>query len=66
MIVSVNGDDREVVDGATVARLILDVTGALRGSAAVIDGEVVPRSRWDDVVLAEGAVVELITAVQGG
>jgi sulfur carrier protein len=56
----------ELADGTTVAGLITSVTGSARGSAAVIDGEVVPRSAWSEVALREGQSVELITAVQGG
>ena len=35
-------------------------------SAAVVDGEVVPRSTWTSFRLRDGQHVELITAVQGG
>ncbi len=37
-----------------------------RGIAVAVDGEVVPRARWADVVLADGARLEVLTAVQGG
>ena len=66
MIVTVNGDRHELADGTTVADLITEVTGSARGSAAVVDGEVVPRSVWPHTPLREGQSVELITAVQGG
>ncbi|MEO9138483.1 MAG: sulfur carrier protein ThiS [Jatrophihabitans sp.] len=66
MIINLNGRPHEVTVGATVGELIVDVTGSERGSAAVIDGEVVPRSTWSQRALTEGASVELITAVQGG
>ncbi|OLT17457.1 thiamine biosynthesis protein ThiS [Pseudonocardia sp. CNS-139] len=36
------------------------------GVAVAVDGEVVPRAGWPDAVLAEGARVEVLTAVQGG
>jgi len=42
------------------------LTGSTRGSAAVVDDEVVPRSAWPQFRLREGQRVELITAVQGG
>ena len=66
MKVTVNGSPREFDSGITVAQLILSVAGTTRGSAAVVDGEVVPRSAWDEQRVADGQVVELITAVQGG
>ena len=40
--------------------------GDLRGIAAAVDGEVVPRGEWDLVELADGARVEVLTAIQGG
>ena len=66
MKVRVNGEDSIVEDGATVELLIAQRVGSTRGSAVVVDGEVVPRSRWAAQQLTDGADVELITAVQGG
>jgi sulfur carrier protein len=66
MTILLNGKSREVADGLTLGALILDETGSARGSAAVLDGAVVPRSVWDDTVLVAGADIEIITAVQGG
>lgn len=37
-----------------------------RGVAIAVDGEVVPKSEWDAVVLKEGQSVEVVRAVQGG
>ncbi|HEX4788596.1 MAG TPA: sulfur carrier protein ThiS [Actinospica sp.] len=34
--------------------------------AVAVDGEVVPRAAWPALALAEGARVEILTAVQGG
>jgi sulfur carrier protein len=36
------------------------------GIAVAVDAEVVPRHRWAGCVLRDGAVVEIVTAVQGG
>jgi sulfur carrier protein len=62
----INGERRELADGATVP----DALGALglprAGVAVAVDGEVVPRARWDATALADGARVEVLTAVQGG
>jgi sulfur carrier protein len=66
MTILLNGKPCEVADEITLGVLILAETGSARGSAVVLDGAVVPRSEWDATVLAEGADVELITAVQGG
>ncbi|HEV7203046.1 MAG TPA: sulfur carrier protein ThiS [Jatrophihabitans sp.] len=66
MRIELNGQAREISSGTTVGALLLAETGSARGSAAVVDGEVVPRSTWDSHELRDGQVVELITAVQGG
>ena len=66
MIIELNGRPHELRDGTTVDVLIESVTGSSRGSAVVVDGEVVPRSAWPAAALREGQSVELITAVQGG
>ncbi|MEV4999603.1 sulfur carrier protein ThiS [Nocardioides sp. LML1-1-1.1] len=56
----------------TEARTVADLLGERLGSAhpdgvaVAIDGEVVPRSVWSAPLLADGAVVDIVTAVQGG
>ena len=66
MVVWINGEARELADDAGV----LDALGALglpqTGVAVAVDGEVVPRTRWADAALTDGARVEVLTAVQGG
>ena len=68
MRIFLNGEEREVVDGATVADAV-DASGApdsRAGVAVAVDGEVVPRGRWDAEPLAPGQRVEVLQAVQGG
>ena len=63
-----NGERRELPDGATLADAVA-VSGAppdRRGVAVAVDGEVVPRGAWDATTLADGAQVEVLQAVQGG
>ena len=64
--VTVNGDKRELPPGTTLADLITQLTASPRGIAAAVDGAVVPRRAWPDTPLADGTVVEIVTAVQGG
>jgi sulfur carrier protein len=66
--VVLNGKPRDLRDSASV-RDAVTAAGAEqegRGVAVALDGEVVPRGRWDDVALAEGQRVEVVRAVQGG
>lgn len=66
MKIELNGTQHEVEAGVGIAELMIAQTGSTRGSAAVVDGEVVPRGAWASYRLREGQSVELITAVQGG
>ena len=66
--VTVNGDARHLPDGATVASVVSSLPNAPegRGVAVAVEGEVVPRARWANTQLREGARVEVVVAVQGG
>lgn len=66
MRLEVNGTARDLDDTTTLAAVIEQFTGSTRGSAVVVDGEVVPRGEWRDYPLRPGQSVEVITAVQGG
>jgi sulfur carrier protein len=68
MTILVNGTSTEVADGTTVTDLLgrLDVPADARGVAVAVDAEVVPRGAWASTPLAEGAEVEVLTAIQGG
>jgi sulfur carrier protein len=66
MVITLNGAKCEISDGTTLDELLTTLAGSSRGSAAVVDGEVVPRATWGQFPVLEGQVVELITAVQGG
>lgn len=68
MNVVLNGERRQLTPDATV-REAVTATGAPsegRGVAVAIDGEVVPRRLWDEILLHEGQRVEVVQAVQGG
>jgi sulfur carrier protein len=67
MRVQLNGEERELPEGATVA----DATAVLgvdpgRGIAVAVDGEVVPRSEIGLVTLRDGQRVEVVAAIGGG
>jgi thiazole synthase len=68
MRIELNGEPRELDDGATLADAVRK-SGAQRegrGVAVALDGEVVPRAKWDSTALAEGGSVEVLAAIQGG
>jgi sulfur carrier protein len=66
MTLTVNGAARELADGSTLQQLLDAEVGSTRGSAAAVDGSVVPRAEWPSCVLRDGQSIEILTAVQGG
>ena len=68
MTVLVNGTPTDLADGTTVTDLLLrlDLPPEARGVAVAVDAEVVPRGAWPETALADGAQVEVLTAIQGG
>jgi sulfur carrier protein len=69
MKITVNGEPTLVADGSSIEQLLAgrpNYDPKRRGIALARNGEVVPRSRWSSQLLAEGDVVELLTATQGG
>ena len=66
MNVLVNGEARELSDGATVSVLVEALGRSPKGMAVAINEEVVPRSTWREVELQSGDRVEVLTASQGG
>ncbi|MCE6999468.1 sulfur carrier protein ThiS [Saccharothrix sp. S26] len=66
MKAKVNGLERELADGSTVATVLALLEAPARGVAVALDGEVVPRAAWETTTVPDGAAVEVLTAVQGG
>ena len=68
MTIELNGESVDLPAATTVAEAIVRI-GAQRerrGIAVAVDGEVVPRSEWDETELVEGQKVEVVGAIQGG
>jgi sulfur carrier protein len=66
MDIVVNGQRRQVADGACLAAAVSLVTSAGSGVAAAVNGDVVRRVAWESTWLAADDEVEVVTAVQGG
>ena len=65
MQISLNGQDREVTEGATVSQLLGDLE--LSGPLAVeINRQVCPKRLHDEKTLNAGDVLEIVTIVGGG
>jgi sulfur carrier protein len=67
MNIVLNGEVREVANGATV-RDVLTLLNVVdeRGLAVARNGDVVLRSAWAAIALADGDRIEVLQAVQGG
>lgn len=65
MKVMVNDEAVEVDAQTTVAALVERLGFPEKGIAVAVDWSVLPKSEWH-IALAEGARVEVVTAVQGG
>lgn len=68
MTVVLNGKRVEIEAPATVAAAVAraSVADQSRGIAVAVDGEVIPRSAWDQTELSDGQCVEVLEAIQGG
>ena len=64
-MIVVNGRPTDA-EGLTLAELLARMEVPSRGVAVAVDAEVVPRGAWETHVVKDGAVVEVVTAVQGG
>jgi sulfur carrier protein len=62
----INGERRELADGACVRDALVALGAPETGVAVAVDGEVVRRADWSSAALGDGARVEVLTAVQGG
>lgn len=61
-----NGAERELSDGASLADALSLIDVPATGVAVAVDDDVVPRTSWPGHRLHEGARIEVLTAVQGG
>lgn len=66
MAVTVNGEERRLAAGLTLTGWLAIIELDPRTVAVERNGEIVPRSRFDDVRLADGDRLELVHFVQGG
>lgn len=64
--VILNGRPREIDRTDSVIEFLLALNVNPQQVAVAINGEVVPRSTWADVQVAEGDAVEVVRAVGGG
>ena len=66
MTIVLNGEERSVEDGLTIARLVQSLDLGKHPIAVERNREVVPKSRFGDVTLKEGDKIEIVHFVGGG
>lgn len=62
----VNGKKHEHCGGGTVPALLAELGATPEHTVLTINGDLVPSKDWNDLNLANGDVVELLTFVGGG
>lgn len=66
MQIVVNGDERSVPEGLTLAGLLESLGIDRRMVAVAHNGDVVPRATYDEITVHEGDAVEIVRMVGGG
>lgn len=66
MQVTVNGVPADVDEGVTLTGLVRARIDERRPVAVALNGDVVPRSAWDETRLEPGDSVEVLAPVAGG
>ena len=66
MRITLNGRDRDVASGSTVAALLESLGLAAKRLAVERNGRVVPKPEYPSLGLEEGDVVEVVHFVGGG
>ncbi len=66
MQVRVNGEDRELTEGVSVAALLDSMELGVNGIAVALNMEIVRRGEYGDTQLSDGDEVEIVRAVGGG
>ncbi len=64
--VEVNGAPWEGPADVTLSRVVAEWCRSPRGIAVALNGDVVPRARWEATRLSPGDRVEIVTAAAGG
>ena len=66
MRIVVNGQEREVSDGLSIAALIAELSLEPRRVAVECNKQLVPRARHGETMLLEADQLEIVTLVGGG
>lgn len=65
-MITVNGEGIENITGKTVAEYLAESNYDLRRIVVERNGEIVPKSQYDAIVLQDGDSIEIVSFVGGG
>ncbi|HSE97278.1 MAG TPA: sulfur carrier protein ThiS [Blastocatellia bacterium] len=66
MVIQVNGEEKELADGATVAQLIESLALKPERIAIELNRKIMRRAEWASTSLSDGDKVEVVHFVGGG
>ena len=66
ILITVNGEEKKIEDSATLAELASGLGLRTDRIAAELNGDIVPKSKYDTTELKDGDSVELVNFVGGG
>jgi len=66
MLITINGEEKNIQEGLTIAGLLLELKINPRGTAVEIDREIIPRARHGERAIKDGEAIEIIRMVGGG
>jgi thiamine biosynthesis protein ThiS len=66
MNIRINGNSREIADHIKLSDLLRGLQIRSEGIAVELNREVLPRERWNSVVVQEGDALEIVQFVGGG
>jgi sulfur carrier protein len=66
MTLQVNGQPREMPDGASLQELLDALDTAVEGTAVARNSEIITRGRFADTLLEEGDDIQIVHIVAGG
>lgn len=65
-MITVNGDPLEHVPGMTISQILEKRNFKFRLLIIKVNGELIERDKYDEVVVPDGAVVDVIHLMSGG
>lgn len=65
-MIKLNGQDKLITDGATLAEVLQDAGYRLDVIAVQVNGDIVPKDRYSSHRLADGDDIDVVAFVGGG